>query len=93
MSQESDITPHGKLVVEVEKMGISVDGKCRTAKAKDRELCGKEKCQTGSGTPQGSVLSQSCFVNDWHSCRSVREKFAEDEGFGNTEKDQNVNQQ
>lgn len=46
LSQESDITPHGRLVVEVEKMGISVDGKCRTAKAKDRELCGKEKCQT-----------------------------------------------
>lgn len=62
ISQESDITPHGKLVVEVEKMGISVDGKGRTAKAKDRELCGKEKCQTESGTPQGSVLSQSYFL-------------------------------
>lgn len=57
MSQGSDITPHGKSVVEVEKMGISVDGKCRTAEAKARDLCGKEKCQ--SGAPQGSVLSQS----------------------------------
>ncbi|OPJ88565.1 hypothetical protein AV530_003085 [Patagioenas fasciata monilis] len=43
LTQESDIIPHGKLLVEVEKMGISADGKCRTAKANDKELCGKEK--------------------------------------------------
>lgn len=55
MSQESDITPHGKLVAEV-KMGISVDGSCRTPKASAEELCGKEKCRTEA-------------VNQWNSPR------------------------
>lgn len=30
LSEESDIIPQGKLLVEVETMGISVDGKCKT---------------------------------------------------------------
>lgn len=68
MSEESYIIPHGKLLVEVEKMGISVDGECRTAKANDKELCGKEKCQTEAVSKRNSGVSPepslTCFIND-----------------------------
>lgn len=69
MTQESDIIPHGKLLVEVEKMGISADGKCRTAKANDKELCGKEKrgteaVNTWNSSKVSLEPSLTCFVND-----------------------------
>jgi len=32
LSEESDIIPQGKLLVEVEMMGISVDGECKPVK-------------------------------------------------------------
>lgn len=70
MSEESDIIPHGKLLVEVEKMGIRVDGECRTAKANDKELCGKQKCRTEAANKWNSSSRVSpepslrCFVNE-----------------------------
>lgn len=69
MSEESDTIPHGKLLVEFEKMGISVDGECRTAKANDKELSGKEKCPTEAVNKWNSSRvnlepSLTCFIND-----------------------------
>jgi len=67
LSQESDIIPHGKLLVEAEKMGISVDGKHRTAKAGDRELCGEGNYRIEAVKKNSSRVSLEpslTYVND-----------------------------
>lgn len=70
LSEESDIIPQGKLLVEVEKMGISVDGEHKTAKVlREGELQGEGKCRTEvvnkwNSSKVSVELSLACFVND-----------------------------